>query len=266
LALHTLIVGLGAVVAVAAAIRSTWSPCGLSMLSTITPFAERSRGHRYGVTASWFVAGSVLGGLTLGGLAAGLGAAVAATGVSADSAWLAGTLALAASVAAAIDADVFGKLIPIWRRQVNDQWLARYRSWVYGVGFGWQIGVGVATYIMTAAVFLLVLMAATSLNPVDAVALGVLFGLTRGLAVLLTAKADTPARLRALHHRFDSVGPAVRVVVIAVQAGVALVALAVLTNQALQSPLAGVAVGVAVAGMIAAVGVAVHRKSRAWAS
>jgi hypothetical protein len=236
------------------------------MLSTITPFAERSRGHRYAVTASWFVLGSVLGGLTLGGLAAGLGAAVAATGVSADSAWLAGAVALAAGVTAAIDADVFGKVIPIWRRQVNDQWLARYRSWVYGVGFGWQIGVGVVTYIMTAAVFLLVLMAATSVSPVDAVALGVLFGLVRGLAVLLTAKADTPASLRALHQRFDAAGPAVRAAVIGVQVGVALVALAVLSAQALPSAWAGVAVGVAAIGVIVAVGVARHRKARAWAA
>jgi hypothetical protein len=264
--LHTLILGLGAVVAVVAAVRSTWSPCGLSMLSTITPFAERSRGHRYAVTASWFVAGSVLGGLTLGGLAAGLAAAVAATGVSAGSVWLSGTVALGAALTAAIDADGFGELIPIWRRQVNDQWLARYRSWVYGVGFGWQIGVGIATYIMTAAVFLLVLMAATSISPLDAVALCVLFGLARGLAVLLTAKADTPERLRTLHRRFDAAGPAVRVAVIGVQAGVALVALAVLCVQALPSALAGVAVGVVATGLIAVFGVAVHRKARAWAS
>ncbi len=264
--MHTLILGLAAVVAVAAAVRSTWSPCGLSMLSTITPFAERSRGHRYAITAAWFVAGSVLGGLTLGAVAAGLGAAVAATGVSANSAWLAGTVALAAGVTAAVDADVFGKVIPIWRRQVDDQWLARYRSWVYGIGFGWQIGVGVATYIMTAAVFLLVLIAATSASPGDALALCGLFGLARGLAVLLTAKADTPARLRALHQRFDAAGPAVRVAVIAVQAGVGLVALAALSVQALQSPLAGVAVGVAATGAMTAVGVAMHRKARVWAS
>jgi MFS family permease len=264
---HTLILGLGAVVAVAAAVRSTWSPCGLSMLSTITPFGERSRGHRYAVTASWFVAGAVLGGLTLGGLAAGLAAAGAAIGVSADSAWLVGTLALAAAVTAAIDADVFGPVIPIWRRQVNDQWLARYRSWVYGVGFGWQIGVGVVTYIMTAAVFLVVLTAALSLNPVESVGLCAWFGLARGLAVLLTARADSPARLRALHQRFDALGPAVRVAVIAVQAGVALVALAVASARALPSPVASVAVGVAAAGALVAAGVAVHRKSRrAWAS
>ena len=55
-----------AVVAIAAAVRSTWSPCGLSMLSTITPFGERAKAHRYAGTATWFVVGAVLGGLTLG--------------------------------------------------------------------------------------------------------------------------------------------------------------------------------------------------------
>ena len=170
----------------AAAVRSTWSPCGLSMLSTITPFGERSRGHRYATTAAWYVAGAAVGGATLGALAAGLAAAVAATGVSATSAWLAGTVALAAAATAAVDAGVFGDVIPIWRRQVDDQWLVRYRSWVYGIGFGWQIGVGVATYIMTAAVFLRGGAGRherqTRWTPL---ALCVLFGLARGLAVLL---------------------------------------------------------------------------------
>ena len=44
------------VVAAVAAIRSTWSPCGLSMLATITPVGERGRGNRYRSTAAWFVA------------------------------------------------------------------------------------------------------------------------------------------------------------------------------------------------------------------
>ena len=53
----------------AAAVRSTWSPCGQSMLSQITPFTERARHHRFGVTAGWFVVGSVVGGATLGVIA-----------------------------------------------------------------------------------------------------------------------------------------------------------------------------------------------------
>ena len=74
---------LALLVAAAAAVRSTWSPCGLSMLSTITPFGERGKGHRYAATCAWFVLGATAGGLALGALAAGLAASVRATGASA---------------------------------------------------------------------------------------------------------------------------------------------------------------------------------------
>ncbi len=42
-----LLVLVGTLVAVAAAVRSTWSPCGLSMLSTITPMSEQAKDHSY---------------------------------------------------------------------------------------------------------------------------------------------------------------------------------------------------------------------------
>ena len=64
------VVALGIVVALAAAVRSTWSPCGQSMLSQITPIGEASRGHRYRITACWYVVGAVAGGATLGALIA----------------------------------------------------------------------------------------------------------------------------------------------------------------------------------------------------
>jgi hypothetical protein len=222
---------LAALVAVAAAVRSTWSPCGLSMLSTITPFAERARGHRYGVTAGWFVAGSVLGGATLGAAAAGLAAVAAVTariGAGGDPRWPAilVTVAVVAAAGAAVDAGVFGPVIPLWRRQVDDGWLGRYRGWVYGVGYGWQIGAGLATYIMTSAVFVMVLIGAASRNPFVAWLVCVGFGLVRGLGVLLTARASTPARLRELHRRFSVAGPPVRAAVIGVQVAVAIVAAA----------------------------------------
>ena len=34
-------------VAAVAALRGMWSPCGLSMLSTLNPVSERARGHRF---------------------------------------------------------------------------------------------------------------------------------------------------------------------------------------------------------------------------
>ena len=48
-------------VAVSAAARSTWSPCGLSMLSTVTPISERAKGNSYRSTAMWFVVGATVG-------------------------------------------------------------------------------------------------------------------------------------------------------------------------------------------------------------
>ncbi len=222
---------LGLLIGVAAAARSTWSPCGLSMLSTITPFGERGRGHRYGATVAWFVTGAAVGGATLGAVAAAGAAVVVAAGLEGHDAVVAGVGAALAAGAAGVDAGLFGDVLPLIRRQVDDGWLARYRPWVYGAGFGWQIGTGLATYLMTASVLLVGFFAVLSGSPVAAVVVGTGFGLARGLTVLLTARAGTPSRLRDLHRRLDSAGPAVRWAVVGVQAGAA-VALALVAGGA----------------------------------
>ena len=217
----TLLVTLAAVTAVAAAIRSTWSPCGLSMLSTITPMAERSRGRRWGLTATWFVLGAVLGGATLGLLAVPTAALIGLLDLSTGAAL--GLAAVLALVAAGMDLGI-GTRMPHHRRQVNEVWLDQYRSWVYGMGFGWQIGTGLSTYIMTAAVYLTIALAALTGSPATAMAITLLFGLTRGLAILLGARLTGPERLRRFHQRFDELGPTVRWAVIVVQMVVATVA------------------------------------------
>ena len=91
-----------------------------------------------------------------------------------------------------MDAGLFGAVIPVWRRQLNDAWMSRYRGWVYGAGYGWQLGVGMATYIMTAAVFAVPVLAALGGHPVTALAICTLFGVVRGLVVRLTARASSP--------------------------------------------------------------------------
>lgn len=98
-----LLIVLASVVAVAAAIRSTWSPCGLSMLSTITPLGESGRRNRWAVTATWFIAGAVLGGATLG-----IGAAVLAAGVALVDLPAGDALGLAAPLAAVAIASDLG--------------------------------------------------------------------------------------------------------------------------------------------------------------
>lgn len=244
------------VVALAAALRSTWSPCGLSMLSTITPMAERARGHRYSVTASWFVVGAVVGGATLGLGAAGLAAGVRALDPS-DGLVVAAVVALAAT-AALVDAGAFGRRPPFFRRQVDDAWLSRYRAWVYGIGFGWQIGVGLATYIMTAGVVLAVLLAALTASPATAFAICVAFGLARGLVVLLGAGLRSPAALGTLHERLDALEAPVRWGVVGVQA---LVAVVVAVGAIGTGGLAGLAIAAAVAALAAAVRLPLTRRA-----
>jgi hypothetical protein len=217
-----IVISFGIVIALAAAARSTWSPCGLSMLSQITPMAESGRGHKFASTARWFVIGATLGGITLGCAIAAGALAVAGAGVSTNAA-VAATAGLAL-IGAAVDAHLFGFGPPFLRRQVNQDWLANYRSWVYGGGFGWQIGVGLTTYVMTAAVPLTIAVGALTGNPAAALTIGTIFGLARGLAVLLGGRVRTPTALIAFHRRFEALGEPVRQAVIAVQLTVAVVA------------------------------------------
>jgi hypothetical protein len=219
------VVLLAVVVAVAGAVRSTWSPCGLSMLSSITPMAERGRGRRFAATASWFVLGATLGGATLGLAVAPVAALVGALAVPPV---VVGALAtLAAGAAAAVDLGLVGPALPHHRRQVNELWLNRYRAWVCGAGFGWQIGTGVGTYVMTTAVYLVAGLGALSGSAPAAVAVAALFGLARGLAILSAAGATTPAALARLHRSMEAAAEPVRRTVagvlglVAVAAGIA---------------------------------------------
>ena len=211
--MHALVIVAAAVVAVAAGIRSTWSPCGVSMLATVTPLAEQGRGHRYRSTAAWFIAGGTLGGATLGLLMAGLALGVRAASPSTVA--LAIVACVVAIVAAASDTRLWGFHLPFHSRQVNERWLDQFRPWVYGAGFGWQIGVGLATYIKTAALYLMIVLAALTASPATALAIGTLFGLVRGLAVLLGRGITSPTALAAFHRRFTDAGPKVLAVVVA---------------------------------------------------
>jgi MFS family permease len=208
--------------AVVAAIRSTWSPCGISMLSTLTPLGERSRGHRYPVTVAWFVTGAIAGGAVLGGAMAAL--AALASLWSASPRGLAVAVVVAALLTIASDLRLGGFSLPTVPRQVDEVWTGRYRSWVYAVGFGAQIGVGVSTYVMTAAVYLMVVVAALTRDPLVAVLAGTAFGAVRGLAILAGVRLTTPAAIRAFHDRLE--GAAGRSRTFAVLAQVAVIPVA----------------------------------------
>ena len=242
MAINELFTVLAAVTAVAAAARSTWSPCGLSMLSSITPFGERSRGNRYWVTAAWFVTGAAAGGATLGAFAA-VGALVASSaGLTSHTVAVALIAGLIAVLGATVDAGVFGPVLPVIRRQVDDRWLSQYRSWVYATGFGWQIGTGVLTYVMTSAVGLVVALCVLTGEPWVAFGVTSGFGTARGMAVLLTGRAGDPQSLRALHRTLDRANQPVRWAAISVQALVAAASLAYVSPVALLGGLPALAI------------------------
>jgi MFS family permease len=196
------------------------------MMSTITPLAERGRGHRYGVTCAWFASGALLGGLALGGFIAALATAVGASSLTPV---VVGTTALVTTLIVLVsDVGLAGVRLPVHHRQVNERWLDAYRPWVYGVGFGFQIGTGLATYVTTAAVYLLVVLGALTGDPLVALALGGAFGLARGLAVTLTHGVATPVGLLAFHRRFATLRPvADRVVRVSVSVAAVVLCVAV---------------------------------------
>jgi hypothetical protein len=236
-------------VAVGAAARSTWSPCGLSMLSTITPMAEHGRGHRYRATVGWFVTGALLGGASLGAACAALAALYRSA--AAPESFTAAVVAAFAMVCAASDSLLVALELPIHRRQVNEGWLDEYRPWVYGVGFGWQIGCGLATYVKTSAVYLLAVLGMLCASPKAAFAAGVLFGFLRGTSVLLARDVKSPTALRSLHRRLSSLDGVGRRTTVAVAMLTSIAAVAPLSLTA-SLALAVVAVLVGAAGAAAA--------------
>ncbi len=119
--------------------------------------------------------------------------------------------------------------LPFHSRQVNERWLDRFRPWVYGAGFGWQIGTGLVTYIKTAALYLMIVLAALTASPSTALAIGALFGLVRGLAVLLGRGITSTAALAAFHRRFTAAGPVVLSFVVACELVTAVAFAAVLS-------------------------------------
>jgi MFS family permease len=240
-----LLIVLASVVAVAAAIRSTWSPCGLSMLSTITPIGERGRQHRYYSSVAWFIFGAVLGGATLGAGGALLALGIRDLDLSGGA--LMGIAAILAAVTLASDLQLGGFRLPAHKRQVNESWLDQFRSWVYGGGFGWQIGVGLATYVTTSAVYLMIALAALTTSPWAAFAVLTGFGVVRGLAVLLGRDLTAPQRMMDLHRRLEELLPTAQRAVVLVQAAVLAVAAGAAWGPAPAVVVGGAAIAVGIA-------------------
>jgi hypothetical protein len=158
------------------------------MLTSITPLGERSRGHRYAVTLTAYVLGCLLGAATTGLVLGALGSALPAL----PALVLAGIACLAAALA-----DASGWL-PLGRRQVDEDWLTRYRGWVYGLGFGYQLGLGVVTIVTSAATVAALAVMLLTQSPLTGMLVGLVFGGARALPALLLGRAASHGELRTL--------------------------------------------------------------------
>jgi len=165
------------------------------MLASITPLGERSRGFSWDLTASAFAVGAVGAGAVAGAAGGALGS-LAPTGAWRDIAGV-GLIALAL----AVDVSPLRRRLPTTRRQVNEDWLARYRGWVYGVAFGAQLGAGVLTIVTSAAVYAAVLGAVLCGSAAAGATVGGAFGAIRALSLLPARIATDPRGLVRLHER-----------------------------------------------------------------
>jgi hypothetical protein len=182
------------------------------MLASITPLGERARRSNWATTTVFYLAGSVAAGAALGVLAGLLGSGVFdGVGVGVR------LVVVGAALAAGIAWELARGTVPGPRRQVNEQWLDRYRGWVYGLGFGAQLGAGVTTIVVSSAVYGVWLAALASAKPGAGVVIGACAGALRGATVLASARVVTPQRLVTLHQRLARLGGAMRAVGLAAQ-------------------------------------------------
>jgi sulfite exporter TauE/SafE len=188
------------------------------MLASIHPLGERARKRRWGVTVSAYVLGSTVAAALLGGALGGVGRVLALSP---------GTTAVAVAVLCAVglafDLHAGGLELPTVHRQVDKDWLDRYRGWVVGVGFGFQLGLGVVTIVNTAAVYVAFGLALLTGSVFGGVVVGATFGLARALVILGVARVRRPDQLRAALRRMQAWRPASQ------RAGVAVQALALVT-------------------------------------
>lgn len=195
------------------------------MLASIHPLGERGRNQSWALTVSAFVAGSVLG-------AAAIGAALGLVGRWLDlpgtpSSVLTGALVAVLAVAGLVlDLRLGGLRVPTIHRQVDEQWLQRYRGWVYGGSFGFQLGLGVVTVVNSFTVYLALALAFFSGSAAAGLLIGATFGLVRGATVFAVADVREPDQLRTLHRRLKAWEPTAHRLAVGVQAVVAVTALA----------------------------------------
>lgn len=172
------------------------------MLSSIHPLGERARHNRWAVTVTAFTAGAVLSGAAAGLVLGSLGALTLGS-------WGNGVPAIATAVAAlaAGGLDIARVRPPGPHRQVNETWIGAFRGWIYGGGFGLELGLGVLTYVVTWGVYAMFVSALLTGSPAAGALVGAVFGFGRSLSLLAAGFIDRPSRLTSFNRRLALIGP-----------------------------------------------------------
>jgi hypothetical protein len=188
------------------------------VLASITPLGERGRGASWRRTVTAYVVASTIGGIAMGALLGAVGESL-----SLGHGWallIGGAVALLAA-----GLDLAGRL-PTLRRQVDETWMNSYRDWVYGAGFGLQLGVGAMTIVTSASLYLTWVVELLTGNAAIGALVGAAFGLSRALPLVGNARITTADVLRSAQRRWHHRLPLARRATIAVEvaAGVAMLA------------------------------------------
>ena len=195
------------------------------MLSSISPVGEAARQQRWSLTVAAYVVGSAGAGTGTGALLGLLGSAGwgLVGGMPSDGSVLlvVAGLALAGLV---LDATTG---VPSVHRQVDERWLTTYRGWVYGIGFGAQLGAGVVTIVPASIVWVMWGTALVSGSPLAGALIGSVFGLVRSVPLVAAGRVRTVAALRRTLAAVDRARKRASLVTRLGQLGVAVAAVAI---------------------------------------
>ena len=180
-----------AIAAFVAGLTGSWSPCGLSMLSTLGPTGHTGGRPTTAAACAAFVPGALAGGVVTFGLVA-LAGSLLGGGPTAL-----GAGALVALVAALLE--VRGtRIVPQIRRQVPEHWRRVLPLPLAAVGYGVLLGLGFTTFVLTFAVPALAGICLAVGQPAVGLAVGLAFGAGRALPVVVLAPlAAHPVGIRA---------------------------------------------------------------------
>jgi hypothetical protein len=173
-----------ALTALLAGFTGSWSPCGLSSVETIGSGLGRNPSQlTRSITLGIFSVCCVIGGATTFGAVSWLGATI---GLSADSLAVALVAAMVAAIAGAADLR-FLPIVPQVRNQVPERIRHRLPLPATSALYGLMLGLGFTTYLLTWAMWALVIACLLIGTPWLGLAVGIAFGVGRALPVVVLA-------------------------------------------------------------------------------